>query len=215
VAQSILTRSAQYPLDTATGFRGVLSAASSGGGLVVLIGIVLMAGEFRFNTITATLLATPDRRRLLGAKLLTGSLVGAAVGFAASILAATVALPWLAARGVGISGHLSDIVSPVVGGVVATGVYGALGVAIGALLTNQTLAITIALLWSLFVEGLVVGFVPALGRWLPGGAASALGGVITPKGGLLAPWAAGLVLAAYAVAFAVAGARALERRDVA
>lgn len=47
-----------------------------------------------------------------------------------------------------------------------------------------------------------------------GGAAAALAGRISPNGDLLAPWAAVLVLAAYAVATTVAGTWAVVRRDV-
>ena len=75
--------------------------------------------------------------------------------------------------------------------------------------------LTIALIWSQVVEGLLVGFLPEVGRWLPGGAASALAGVETPNGGMLPMWAAAVVLAAYGLAFAAAGAAALARRDVA
>ena len=56
-------------LDSAEGFRNVIAAASSGGLLVLLIGIMLMAGEFHFNTITSTFLITPQRKRVVGAKL--------------------------------------------------------------------------------------------------------------------------------------------------
>ena len=90
-----------------------------------------------------------------------------------------------------------------------------MGVGFGAVVTNQTVAITIALIWSQVVEGLLVGFLPEVGRWLPGGAASALSGIETPNGGMLPMWAAAIVLAAYGLAFAAAGAAALARRDVA
>ena len=62
-------------LASAEGFRNVIAAASSGGVLVLLIGIVIMAGEFRFNTVTSTFLITPDRKRVVGAKLAASSLV--------------------------------------------------------------------------------------------------------------------------------------------
>ena len=55
---------------------------------------------------------------------------------------------------------------------------------------------------------------PEVGRWLPGGAAGALAGTATAEGGLLPFWAAALVLLAYAAAAAVAGERALARRDL-
>src|SRR4051812_50137582 len=49
-------------LDSAEGFRNVIAAASSGGMLVLLIGIIVMAGGIRFNTLTPPLLVTPGRK---------------------------------------------------------------------------------------------------------------------------------------------------------
>jgi hypothetical protein len=89
-----------------------------------------------------------------------------------------------------------------------------IGVGIGALVRNQNIAVTGVLVWTVGIETLLVTFVPEIGRWLPGGASSALTGVATPERGLLAGWAGALVLAAYATAFVAAGARVLVRRDV-
>jgi hypothetical protein len=80
---------------------------------------------------------------------------------------------------------------------------------------NQTAAITIALVWTQVVEGLLIGFVPEIGKWLPGGAASALAGVATPNGELLPIGAAAVLLTLYGLAFAAAGASNLVRRDIA
>ena len=71
------------------------------------------------------------------------------------------------------------------------------------------------LVWMSIVEALLVGFVPEVGRWLPGGAASALGGTVTAEGGLLPIWGAALLLAGYGLAFAAAGTRLVLRRDIA
>ena len=70
------------------------------------------------------------------------------------------------------------------------------------------------LVWVLVVEGILVGFAPAVGRWLPGGAGSALTGVATPQGGLLPMWGAALLLAGYGLAFAAASTRLIARRDI-
>src|SRR3954468_2363223 len=85
-------------LDSAEGFRNVIAAASSGGLLVLLIGIVLMAGEVRFSTVTSTFLITPERKRVVGGKMPASSLVGLAIGVASSLLTIAIALPWLASR---------------------------------------------------------------------------------------------------------------------
>src|ERR1700712_3656052 len=85
-------------LDSTEGFRNVIAAASSGGVLMIIIGIFVVAGEFRFNTVTSTFLITPDRKRVIGAKLAAASLVGFAVAVPNAILTIAIALPWLSAR---------------------------------------------------------------------------------------------------------------------
>ena len=61
---------------------------------------------------------------------------------------------------------------------------------------------------------MLVGFAPGIGRWLPGGAASAMSGVATANGGLLPVWAAALLFAGYGLAFAAAGNRFVLHRDI-
>ena len=56
-----------------------MSAASSGALLLLVIGILMTAGEFRHGTATATFLISPYRRRVIGAKLAAAALVEAAV----------------------------------------------------------------------------------------------------------------------------------------
>jgi ABC-2 type transport system permease protein len=68
--------------------------------------------------------------------------------------------------------------------------------------------------WTSIVEALLVGFLPEVGRWLPGGAVNALAGTATEKGGLLPFWGAAVVLVGYGLALAVAGTRRIERREI-
>ena len=96
-------------LDSAEGFRNVIAAASSGGVLVLLIGIVIMAGEFRFNTVTSTFLITPERKRVVGAKLAASSLVGLGIALVSSLLTIAIALPWLASRHVDLGSHQAQL----------------------------------------------------------------------------------------------------------
>ena len=69
IALSITVGNEQNPLTTSDGIRGVFSAASSGLLMAVLLGITMSAGEFRNNTATPTFLITPDRRRVMAAKV--------------------------------------------------------------------------------------------------------------------------------------------------
>jgi ABC-2 type transport system permease protein len=200
-------------LDSGTGFRNVIAAASSGGVVVLLMGIMLMAGEYRFNTVTSTFLITPDRKRPVLAKVAATSLAGLAIALLASLLTLAIALPWLSSRHVDIGPHGTDVALGLLGGIAATAISGMVGIGIGALLTNQTLAITVTLIWSFVLEALVVGLAPDVGRLLPGGAAGALSGASTYKN-LLPIWAAALLFAGYGAAFATAGSRLVLQRDV-
>jgi ABC-2 type transport system permease protein len=202
-------------LDSTEGFRNVISAASSGGILMIIIGILMMAGEFRFNTVTSTFLITPDRKRVVGAKLAASSLVGIGVGVVASLLTLAIALPWLSSRHVDVGAHGTDIAIVLLGGIAATAIGSLVGVGIGALVTNQTLAITATLVWVLLIESMLMNFASGVGRWFPGGAASAMSGVAPTGGGHPLPiWAAALLFAGYGLAFAAVGSRFVLRRDI-
>jgi hypothetical protein len=179
------------------------------------MGILVTAGEFRHGTATSTFLISPDRRMVIGAKLAAASLIGFVVGIAASLLVLAIGLPWLAAEGVAVTSYRGEIALGLGGAIAATALAALVGVSLGALVRNQTAAITVAFIWTQVVEGVLVGFAPEIGRWFPGGAASALAGVATPNGGLLPMGAAAMLLVAYGVAFAIAGTSTLVRRDVA
>ena len=58
------------------------------------------------------------------------------------------------------------------GVLLATTLSPIVGVGFGALVPNQTVAVTAALVWITTVEGLLVCYRPEFGRWLPGGASS-------------------------------------------
>lgn len=201
-------------IETTEGFRNVMAAASSGGVLMLIIGILVMAGEFRHNTITSTLLITPDRKRMVGAKLAASGIVGVAVGIVASLLTLAIALPWLAQRNIDLGAHGTDILVVLAGGIAATALGALMGVGLGALMTNQTLAVTATLVWVLVVESLLGNFASGIGRFFPGGAASAMSSVAPPSGDALPFWIAGLLFAGYALVVAEAGTRLVVRRDI-
>ena len=142
-------------------------------------------------------------------------LVGFVIGLAASSLTLAIALPWLSAKDVDLTAYTGDMAVVLLGVLLATTLSPIVGVGFGALVPNQTVAVTAALVWITTVEGLLVSFRPEVGRWLPGGASSALTGTATINGGLLPIWGGALLFAAYGLAFAVAGSRLVLRRDIA
>jgi ABC-2 type transport system permease protein len=87
---------------------------------------------------------------------------------------------------------------------------------VGSLIRNQTAALLAALAWVLVIESLLVGFVPEVGKWIPGGAADALTGAANraASGGMLPMWAGALLFAGYGLVFAIGGTRFTIRRDI-
>lgn len=201
-------------LTTSEGLRNVISAGSSGSLVILMLGVLVMAGEFRHNTATSTFLISPDRSQVVRAKLIAASIVGLVLALAASALTLVIALPWLARKDIDVDLLGGDVAPVLLGGIAATALYALVGVGIGAMVRNQTAAIAGAAVWVVIVEGLLVSFEPDVGRWLPGGAATALSGVATANGGLLPMWGAALLLTAYGLAFATAGTRFVLHRDV-
>lgn len=198
-------------LATPAGVAGVLSAEQATV-VAVVAGILLMAGEYRHNTATGTFLVTPERSRVVRAKLLAAALAGLVLAVTASAVNLVIALPWLVAKDVPFALVGQELPSVLIGTVCATAIYGGVGVGIGALVRNQLAAVGITLGWMLVVENLLVNLLPDVGRWLPLGAAAAL---MRADTGLLPMWAGGVLLVGYGAVFAVAGARLVGARDVA
>ncbi len=201
-------------LETSEGLRNVFAAASSGALIVLVTGILVMAGEFRHGMATSTFLVCPDRPKVVRAKLIATTVVGAAVAVAASVLTLAIALPWLASRDIDVSILSGDVGFVLAGCVIATALYALVGVGVGSLIRNQTAAVVITLIWVMVVESLLVSFLPDIGRWLPGGANAAASGVATANGDLLPMWGGILLFAAYGMAFAAAGSRFVLQRDI-
>ena len=87
-------------------------------GAALLAGILGVAGEFRHQTITGTLLAAPRRGRLLTAKVVVHAGLGAMLAVVAAAVNLAVAMPWLAAqrraavRGPSMSPRCRSVASP-------------------------------------------------------------------------------------------------------
>ena len=184
-------------------------------GAALLLGIFGVAGEFRHQTITATLLASPRRARLLTAKVVVHAGLGALLAIVAAVVNLAVAIPWLSSQDVALSGPV-DVAHVLIGVVAAGALFGAAGAGLGALIVNQTAAVTVSLVWLLAVEGLVVSFTstPTIQRWLPGGALSTVAQAASGPDAGLQFWATAGCAIAYAAALIAAGAFRIVHRDV-
>lgn len=192
--------------------------------IALILGIIGMTGEFRHRTITDSFLLEPIRYRFLSAKLVVQAAVGAVLAIACVVVGVLVALALLTTKAHA-SVDWAFIAQVGLGVVLAFALYAVLGVAVGALLTNQALAIVVGILWVILIEPLLSGFYPEVGKWLPGGAAqSVLSGTIQSAEGApgaipeatsaLPLWAGALILLGYAFVLTVIAMRTTLRRDI-
>jgi ABC-2 type transport system permease protein len=180
------------------------------GVFILLLGVIGMAGEWRHRTIATTVLAAPDRARLLTAKALSYAVAGAVLSLVVTAAMMAIGSLILSSRGevtLGV-GDLADLLWR---DVALAALFGALGVCVGGLVRNQVAAIVGLLVFAFVLEPTVLALAPHVGRFGPtvGAPAGMLG---TDTGDdVLAAGVALLVMVGW-VALAYAAAAAVFRR---
>ncbi len=212
---------ASATLDTAEAIRTVYASSAFQGSYIfaMILGITGMTGEYRYQTITPTFLATPRRSRVVVGKMLAHLVTGIGYGLVAVLSALVVGGAVIAARGFGL-GYGADRLWSSVGLVVlAVGLWTLLGIGIGTLIRNQVAAVLVAVFVTFLLEPLATFILAsndldAVVKWLPTNASAAL----TSPGGsfvdYLPWWAGGLVLLGYAALLAGIGVLLSARRDI-
>ena len=190
----------------------LLSAGTSGALFASLIGVMATTSEFRHGTIRSTFLVTPDRSRVIAAKVVASILMGIVFGLVAIGLSFGVGSAILAGRGIDFALHASHVVLLVVGTIFMTALWAAMGVGIGAVVRNQVFAVIGVIVWAFFVDNLIRALLPGAGRFTPVGASESVTAGFADY--LLAPALGALLLTVYALAFVAAGTVLVARRDV-
>jgi ABC-2 type transport system permease protein len=130
--------------------------------VMLVLGIMIAAGEDRHRTILATYLAEPRRGRVLLAKLATAGGLGLVYGALTFALTVAVAVPLYATQGV--HDYPVSISALWLGTTLLTACFGLLGVALGALTRNTVGAIVGALGWVFLIELAILQAPRAHGR---------------------------------------------------
>lgn len=189
-----------------------MHGAAAGAILVIVAGIIGMAGDWRFGQATQTFLTTPRRSRVVMAKGLTYMGVGAVYGVAAGAGATATAWGWYRANDLALPLGRSAVWLTLLGCLAVSVLFGLVGVGIGAAARNQVAAIVAAVGWHALVEPALFAASPSVFKWLPGIASFSLRR--QPADGLLAIGPATAVLVGFVVVSLAAGLWFVERDDV-
>ncbi len=183
---------------------------------VALLGVLAYTQEERYGTINSTFLVEPQRRRVLAAK------GGALVLHSAEIAVATLVVSLVASTALIRARHGNTTFGAEFWQVAAAAflvmaLSALIGLSVGALLRNQIIAVTLALVWLTAGEHLLIEVLPQVARWTPGGATDGLlqlGAEATTSGTLLSAPIGGLLLAGYTATAVAAALVIAPRRDV-
>ena len=107
---------------------------------ILLLGVTGMAGEWRHRTITSSVLAAPDRLRLLAAKLISYAVAGTVLSLIVTVALMALGTVILSIRGETTLG-LADLADVLWRNLVVAALLGAFGVCVGGLVRNQIVAI--------------------------------------------------------------------------
>ena len=185
-------------------FTNVFSVLDNSRLLALVLGILIITGEYRHKTITPTFLAEPRRGRVVTSKLVVGFGGGVALGVLTMVTGLIIGFVDVAVKvhscvtsftKGGVNQGMSQAMcnaqhglyfvanthdmwhdwSRIAPGVIlGTGLFAIYGLGLGALLKNQVVSIVVGLGFTLVVEAIIGAIWPTIGEYLPGQAATAL-----------------------------------------
>ncbi len=203
-----------------TGTDGQVAAAVDQIGgwsvFVLLIALLLVTTEFRHGTIGRALQLNPSRTALLVSK--AGIAIAYALLFFVLGLVIVGLMVVVTGESLSFGTQTRDALWQGPVGLALTGVF---GVALGALLRSQVVAVSLTLVWLFLGETVINQFSPAIGRWLPFQALNSLflseeamagipEGMVQP----LEPFTALAVFIGYLLVIATAAIALMRYRDV-
>jgi ABC-type transport system involved in multi-copper enzyme maturation permease subunit len=210
--------------DPAT-LRGVYTAGLTTAYLFALaFGVISMSGEYRQQTITATLLASPRRSRVVLAKLAAVVLVGFGYGVAGVIAGLLGGIPVILIRGYSLRLTEDGVPRALAAAALAIALWAVVGLGVGTLIRNQVVALLVSIGLAWIAEPLIALALNAAGagavaKFLP---SQATGALVSPDSGgsgaltvdILPWWGGALVLIGYAILSGAVGASLTLRRDI-
>ena len=185
-----------------------------------VLGILVITTEFRYQTVTPTVLGTPRRSRIVAAKLVATALVGAGFGLTCVAVSSAVTFPWAAGKGISTPLDDHDVRRTLLGLPLVIILMGLVGVGVGALIRNQVTAVVLGLIFLLVLQNIVAAIPTVKSAWpyTPSGGVTAVlysGPDAAPNHiDLLPVWGGAIVLLTWALIPAIAGATITMNRDI-
>jgi hypothetical protein len=184
------------------------------------LGALGVTTEFRYQTITPTVLQTPSRWAIVTAKMITYAVVGVVYSIVALLAETIVGVPWLNARNIPVHWGNGEVQHAIFGTFAVLALFGIVGLGIGALLRNQIVAIVVGIVFLVVIENILLAIPGVKHAWpyTPNGATQAIlytHGSNHVNGVHLLPTGGGvIVLLLWAFVPAILGAAFSMNRDI-
>jgi ABC-2 type transport system permease protein len=204
---------------TAADVPDVFASANQGALAVFVLGVLGVTTEYRYQTITPTVLITPSRWTLITAKLIAYAILGILYALACVAVQLAMVLPWLASRNISFDLGDPHLRRALFGLFLVLALYGIIGLGVGALLRNQIVAVTLGVIFLLILQNLLLAIPGVRHAWpyMPAGATTAI--LFNQSGApdvvtILSPAAGVVVLLLWAFVPALLGAGITMNRDI-
>lgn len=141
-----------------------------------VLGVLVITTETRYQTITPTLLTTPNRWKVVSAKMILCAIVGMVYSLACTVLTIVLALPWLKSRHIDTSFGPHRVWTGLLAVFVIYVLFALFGLGFGALVRNQIVAVTVGVITLVLAQTILLAIpgVRQIYPFLPNGASEAL-----------------------------------------
>ena len=143
----------------------VFATSNSASIALFVLGVLGVTTEYRYQTITPTVLVTPSRWTLITAKMIAYALLGVLYALSVIVVQLAITLPWLAARNIPFDLHDPDLRRSIFGLFLVLALFGIVGLGVGALLRNQIVAVTVGLVFLLILQNIIVAIPVVRQAW--------------------------------------------------
>ncbi|MGY2082970.1 ABC transporter permease subunit [Blastococcus sp. SYSU DS0539] len=183
----------------------------------IVLGALVVTGEYGTGMIRATLTATPHRGRVLAAKAVVLTATLFVVGTVTAVLGYLGGNWFLEREGIGLALTDDGVRRSLLGSGLYLAGIGLFAAAVGLLVRHTAAALSIVLALLLVVGNMVVLLPGAWGEWatklMPGNAGSVVATPVSFNPNLLEPWTGFAVFCAEVAAVLAVGYLVLRRRD--